>query len=347
MPNTPVSDVGEFGLIAHMRQALGRAAEDDTVASGIADDAAVYRVGEGRVHVVTTDALIEGTHFDRSFMPLGHLGVKAVAVNVSDVAAMNARPRYATITLGLSQNVSVEMVGQLYEGIGKACEAYGVTVIGGDTTSARQLMLSITVIGEAMEEDIVYRGGARVGDVLCVTGDLGASYAGLKVLAAQRQALQDQGPDFAPDVETFTYVIQRHLAPTARLAAVKDWAERGVRPHALIDISDGLASEVHHICEASGTGALLRGAALPFAPETRGVADAFGEDVDTYGLFGGEDYELLFALPEADLEKLDPDSFVAIGEVTAPEAGVRIQTAEGETTGLKPGGYQHFGDGAG
>ena len=339
---TPVKDVGEFGLIAHLRGVLGEAPGTDVV-SGIADDAAVYRIGAGRVHVVTTDALIEGTHFDRSFMPMEHLGFKAMAVNVSDIAAMNARPRYATIALGLPQSVSVEMVGQLYEGMRRACRAYGLRVVGGDTTSARQLTVSVTVIGEAEEEAVVYRKGAQPGDVLCVTGDLGAAYAGLKVLAEQRRALQEQGEDYAPDVGEFSYVIQRQLAPQAQLSTVKDWARRNARPHALIDISDGLASEVHHLCEASGTGALVRGAALPIAPETRSAADHFAEDVDVYALFGGEDYELLFAFPKDDLDRLDPESFVAIGEMTEAEEGVRLQTPEGETVRLEPGGYQHFG----
>ena len=342
---TSVSEIGEFGLIAHLRGVLGEAGAGADIVSGIADDAAVYRIGEGRVHVVTTDALIEGTHFDRSFMPMEHLGFKAMAVNVSDIAAMNARPRYATLTLGLPQNVSVEMVGQLYEGMRRACRAYDLRVVGGDTTSARQLTLSVTVIGEAREEDVVYRKGAQVGDVLCVTGDLGAAYAGLKVLAEQRRALQEQGDDYAPEVGEFSYVIQRQLAPQAQLSTVKTWAERGVRPHALIDISDGLASEVHHLCEASHVGALVRGAALPIAPETRSAADHFAEDVDVYALFGGEDYELLFALPEDDLDRLDPESFVAMGEVTDAEQGVHLQTPEGETVRLEPGGYQHFENG--
>lgn len=362
---TPVSAVGEFGLIAHLRDALGDRPPEDkysSVLAGIADDAAVVRApgareeasGGGRVQVLTTDALIEGTHFDRSFMPMDHLGVKALSINVSDVAAMNALPRYALVTLGLPQGVSVEEARQLYDGFRQAAEAYDVAIVGGDTTSAPSLTLSVTVIGEADERDVVYRRGAKVGDALCVTGDLGAAYAGLKILLQERQRLKTHqqqgtsGEEFAPDLSRFSYVIQRQLAPRARLDVVKGWKEEGLRPHALIDISDGLASEVHHLAEASGTGAYLQGAALPVAPETRQAADAFGEDVDTYALFGGEDYELLFTLPEEALDRLDPQSFTQVGTITSKDEGVRILPPGGEETlPLKPGGFDHFKEGEG
>ncbi len=344
---TAVSEIGEFGLIARMRAALGDPADDENLLAGIADDAAVYRAGEGKVHVLTTDALVEGVHFDRSFMPMGHLGVKALSVNVSDVVAMNARPRYATVTLGLPQSVYVEEVEALYGGFRQACALYGMTVIGGDTISARQLTLSVTVIGEAGEEDIVYRKGAQPGDALCVTGDLGAAYAGLKILVEQRERLQQEGEGFTPDLEEFSYVIQRQLAPTARLKAVSEWKEKSFRPHALIDISDGLASEVHHLCEAGGVGARLFGAALPVALETRAVADRFEEDVDVFALFGGEDYELLFAAAPDDLDRLDEASFIVIGEVREQDEGVQIRTPEGGAVALRPGGFDHFGNGDG
>jgi thiamine-monophosphate kinase len=359
---TPVSDVGEFGLIAHLRDALagGDAPVEEIredVIAGISDDAAVVRApgageddpGGGRVQVLTTDALIEGTHFDRSFMPLDHLGVKALSVNVSDVAAMNAVPRYALVTLGMPRGLSVEDARRLYDGLRQAAEAYGVAIVGGDTTSAPRLTLSITVIGEADESDIVYRRGAQAGDALCVTGDLGAAYAGLKVLLQQRRHLQEQGEsDFRPNLDEFSYVIQRQLAPRARLDVVHAWKESEVRPRALIDISDGLASEVHHLCEAGGTGALVRGAALPVAPETRRAADAFEEDVDVYALFGGEDYELLFAMPEDELDRLDPQSFTQVGTFTNRDEGVRLQPpGADESVPLKPSGFDHFGGGDG
>jgi thiamine-monophosphate kinase len=358
---TAVSDVGEFGLIAHIRDALagGDAPVDairDDVLAGIADDAAVVRApgaseddpGGGRVQVLTTDALVEGTHFDRTFMPLGHLGVKALSINVSDVAAMNAVPRYALVTLGLPEGVSVEETRRLYDGFRQAAEAYDVAVVGGDTTSAPRLVLSVTVVGEANADEIVYRRGAEPGDALCVTGDLGAAYAGLRVLLAERQRLQqrreqEREEDFRPNLDEFSYVIQRQLAPSARLDVMQGWREEGHRPKALIDISDGLASEVHHVCEAGGTGAHLEGAALPVAPETRTAADAFEQDVDVYALFGGEDYELLFAWPEDELDRLDAETFTQVGTVTEEGEGVRIRPpGEEEPVPLKPSGFDHF-----
>lgn len=341
---TDIANIGEFGLIALMRDTLGRSSDDDLVA-GIGDDTAVYRIGDGEVHLLTTDTLTEGIHFDRAFMPMEHLGFKAMSVNVSDIAAMNAEPRYATVTVGLSQQVTVEMVEMIYEGIKEACDAYGVTVVGGDTVSAHSLSLSVSVVGEAAEDDVVYRSGAQVGDKLCVTGDVGASYAGLKVLVRNRQQLEEQGEDFQPDLDPFSYVIRRHLAPPAQLKAVRDWAEAGVRPHSLIDISDGLSSEVHHICEASEVGAQLYEPALPIDPETRNTATDFGEDVSVYALFGGEDYELVFTIPEEELDAADPQSYTVIGDIVEPddpERPVLIQRADGENVPLQPGGFDHF-----
>ena len=349
MTYTPISDLGEFGLIDRMEAVLGPPADDDLL-TGLTDDAAVYRVAEGQVHVLTTDALIEAVHFDRTFMPMEYLGFKALSVNVSDVLAMNALPRYATVALGLPSNVSVEMVEALYRGFKNAAEAYQLTVVGGDTTAARLMTISVTVVGEAREADVVRRSGAEPGDVLCVTGDLGAAYAGLKVMLDQREKLQQQearGEDFTPDLASFQYVIQRQLAPLARFDAVRDWAARDVRPKALIDISDGLASEVHHLARQSGCGALLRADALPIAAETRRAAERFEDDVDAYALFGGEDYELLFALPEADLDRLDAESFTVVGQMTQPGDAVEVELAGGETIPLEAGGFQHFGGGAG
>ena len=343
---TDISNIGEFGLIAVMRDTLGEPSDEDLV-TGIGDDAAVYRVRDGEVHLLTTDTLTEGIHFDRAFMPMEHLGFKAMSVNVSDIVAMNAEPRYATVTVGLSQNVTVEMAETIYEGIREACDAYDVTVVGGDTVSAHSLSLSVSVVGEAAEDDVVYRGGAQVGDKLCVTGDIGASYAGLKALVRNRQQLQEQGEDFQPNLDPFSYVIRRHLAPPAQLKTVRDWAAAGVQPHALIDISDGLASEVHHVCEASDVGAQLYEPALPIDPETRNTATEFGEDVGVYALFGGEDYELVFTMPEADLDAVDPQSYTVIGDIERPEDEehpVLLQRADGENVPLQPGGFDHFDD---
>lgn len=339
VPFTPISQVGEFGLIDRLRDALGIQVPE-TLVEGIGDDAAVYRVGGGRVHVVTTDALVEGVHFDRVFVPLGHLGYKALAVNVSDVVAMNADPRYATVALGLPNNVSVEGAEALYEGIAQACRQYGVAVVGGDVTAAERLVLSVTVIGEAAEDEVVFRRGAQPGDLLCVTGDLGSAFAGLKVLLAEKEAFAAGGAQ--PDLAPWAYVVERHMAPTARLDRLRAWREAGVRPRALIDISDGLASEVHHLCRAGSVGARLEAGLLPVHLQTYKAAQRFGEHAEAYALYGGEDYELLFAMPEEDLAKLPEHSYAVVGTVTEAEEGVVVAVPDGEVVPLEAQGYQHF-----
>ena len=357
MPFTPVSAVGEFGLIDRLGHALGQPIDDDLV-QGIGDDAAVYRVGEGRVHVVTTDLLVEGVHFDRTFVPMRYLGWKALAVNVSDVAAMNASPRWATVGLGLPNNVSVEQLEALYEGLAEACAAFGCTIVGGDTVAAARLHLSITLIGEAAEDAVVYRRGARPGDLLCVTGDLGSAAAGLRVLLSGKQGMEGgsgdgSGGDGAPGDGTeggggalpladFAYAVERQLYPRPRLDRVKHWAERGVRPHALIDVSDGLASEVHHLCRASGVGAVIEGGLIPVHIQTLRAAERFGEDPATFALYGGEDYELLFAIPESLAAGLDSDTFAVVGQVVEAEEGVTLRQPDGEVIPLNPGGFEHF-----
>ncbi|MEM6645767.1 MAG: thiamine-phosphate kinase [Bacteroidota bacterium] len=338
---TTIADLGEFGLIDRIKAIVGTG-RDEAVLRGIDDDAAVYRIGGGRVQVVTTDALVEGLHFNRAFMPMPYLGSKALSVNVSDVVAMNAQPRYATVALGVPANVSVEMVEGIYKGMQQAAEHYGVTILGGDTTGAHRLTLTITLIGEASEGNIAYRSGAQVGDAICVTGDLGASYAGLKVLVGNQRAVQEEGPGYTPDLEPYRYVINRHLTPTARLDAIAQWHAHGFQPTACIDISDGLSSEIHHIARQSNVGALLHGPSLPIALETRSVADLIGEDVDTFALFGGEDYELLFTAPPAALEALPDDSYNLIGTIKPADYGVQLSTGEGETIQLDASGYTHF-----
>lgn len=342
---TPIDQIGEFGLIDRAASILGAPTDEDIIA-GISDDAAVYRIDEDRAHIVTTDALIEGVHFDRLFMPMEHLGFKSMAVNISDVVAMNGFPRFATISLGLPNTLSIEMVEDFYRGVRRACEEYDVTVIGGDTTAARHLTISVTVIGEALMPDIVFRRGARAGDLLCVTGDLGGAYAGLKVLLEERRKMRDEGTDYTPQLSSYQYVIERQLAPRPRMDVITDWKQRGFRPHALIDISDGLASELHHICEQSQCGALVHSAAIPIAFETRDAADDFEEDVDAYALFGGEDYELLFTVGPEEIRQLDETHFNVVGEITEASFGVQVQTPDGQTIPLTPGGYTHFTPGA-
>ncbi len=351
-PFTPVSEVGEFGLIDRLSATLGDAAHARDLVQGIGDDAAVYRVGgagsdgPSRVHVVTTDALVEGVHFDRTYVPLRALGWKAVAVNVSDVVAMNARPRFATVALGLPNNLSVEGAETLYAGIAQACERYGLAVVGGDTTASARLTLSVTVIGEADEADVVYRRGAQPGDLLCVTGDLGSAAAGLQVLIAGKDEMA--GGDGAadappqPDLAEFAYAIERQLMPQARLDRVQAWAEAGVRPTSLIDVSDGLASETHHLSQAGVIGAVIDGGLLPVHVQTALAAQRFDARPEAYVLYGGEDYELLFTLPEAEASKLAADTYAVVGQIVEPDDGVMLRLPDGNRVPLSGGGYKHY-----
>ena len=354
MSFTPLNVVGEFGFIDRLEAILATECQAPELIQGIGDDAAVYRVGEGHVHVVTTDALIEGVHFDRSYVPLRYLGWKAVAVNVSDVVAMNAVPRYATVALGVPNNLSVEQGEALYAGMAETCAEYGLAIVGGDVAAAARLTLAVTAIGEAEEEAVVYRRGAQPGDLLCVTGDLGSAAAGLTVLLAGKQGFLQESGEFEaggdgeheagaqPDLSAYAYVVERQLYPQARLDRIRHWAEVGVRPHALLDISDGLASEVHHLCKASGTGAVVESGLLPIHVQTFRAAEAYGEAPLSLALYGGEDYELLFALPEAEKDKLDPETYAVVGHVTGPEEGVRLRLPEGEVIPLEARGFTHF-----
>ena len=350
-PFTPVAEVGEFGLIDKLKGTLADAADARDLVLGIGDDAAVYRVGAAgsdgpaRVHVVTTDALVEGVHFDRTYVPLRALGWKAIAVNVSDVAAMNARPRFATVALGLPNNLSVEGAEALYAGIAQACERYGLAVVGGDVTASARLMLSVTVVGEAREDEVVTRAGAQPGDLLCVTGDLGSAAAGLRVLLAGKEAMTagDGAADAPPqpDLTEFAYAVERQLQPQARLDRVETWAEAGVRPTALIDVSDGLASEVHHLSQSGTVGAVVDGGLLPVHVQTALAAQRFDERPEAFVLYGGEDYELLFTIPEAEASKLASDTYAVVGQVVEPSEGVVLRLPDGNRVPLEAGGFRH------
>lgn len=339
---TPIAESGEFGLIDRLSALVGPPRSDDLVV-GIGDDAAIFRVDDDRVHVLTTDDLYESVHFDRTFMPVEHLGYKALSINVSDVAAMNARPRYATVGLGIPNNFSVEMAEGLYRGLVRAARHFDLEIVGGDTNAARRLSLSISVVGEAAEEDVVYRSGARPGDLLVVTGPVGGSYAGLKVLLEGKKRFEESGGDTQPDLEPYSEVLQRHMQPVARMDVVDAFEEAGVRPRALIDVSDGVASDLHHLCELSDAGARVQAGALPIEATTRTVAEEFDEDPEQFALFGGEDYELLMAIPEEDLDELKEEGYRVIGSFTVPQEGVRVETTEGEEVALEPEGFDHFG----
>lgn len=346
-PFTLVAEVGEFGLIDRLKNVLGEP-ESEAVLQTIGDDAAVYRIGTGRVHVVTTDAMTEGVHFDRTYVPMRYLGWKAITTNVSDIAAMNAEPKYAIVALTLPNNISVEQLEALYAGMAEACDLYGLSVIGGDTTAGSKLSVTVTAIGEALEEEVVYRSGAQVGDLLCVTGDLGSAAAGLDVLAAGKKGFEAGGDGASssdgaqPDLREFAYVVERQLYPKPRLDRVREWKEAGAQPTSMIDLSDGLGSDLHHICNRSDVGAIVEVGLLPIHVQTFLAAERFEKDAAAWALFGGEDYELLFTISEEDSSKLPEGTFAVVGQIESSADGVKLRDPEGNLTPLQMDGYKHF-----
>lgn len=337
---TEISDIGEFGLIERLSQQI--AIKHSSTVKGIGDDAAVISHGD-MMQVVTTDLLLEGVHFDLSYCPLKHLGFKAVAVNVSDIAAMNAIPKQITVSIALSNRFPVEAVEELYEGINMAATHYNVDVVGGDTTSSRSgLVLSITALGEASKEQLAYRMGAGVNDILCVTGDLGAALMGLQVLEREKQVFL-ANPDMKPDLDKYSYITGRQLRPEARMDIIHELRDLRVVPTSMMDISDGLASELFHICKASDVGVLIYEDKLPIDKQTYDTAVEFGIDPITCVLNGGEDYELLFTIRQDDFHKLEkhPDVHF-IGHVTLASEGRFLVTKSGTAVELKAQGWKHF-----
>lgn len=337
---TEIADLGEFGLIDHLSKKVK--IKNSSSLKGIGDDAAIIDAGD-HVKVVSTDLLMEGVHFDLSYAPLPHLGFKAVAVNVSDIAAMNAIAKQITVSIGLSNRFSLEAVEALYEGIYAACDHYGVDLIGGDTTASRSgLVISITAIGEAKKEEITYRSGAKANDILCVTGDLGAALVGLQVLEREKQVFLSN-PDMKPELEKYTVITGRQLRPDARMDIIHEFRELGVVPTSMMDISDGLASEIFHICKASGVGATIYEDKLPIDKQTFDTAVELGLDPITCILNGGEDYELLFTIDQKDFEKVEkhPDIHF-IGHITKSEEGKFLVTKSGTAVQIKAQGWKHF-----
>lgn len=337
---TEISELGEFGLIDHLNEKV--IIRNSSTIQGIGDDAAIIDAGD-HVKVISTDLLMEGVHFDLSYSPLPHLGFKAVAVNVSDIAAMNAVPKQITVSIGLSNRFSIEAIDALYEGIHAACEHYGVDLVGGDTTaSGSGLAISITAIGEARKEDVSYRSGAKVNDILCVTGDLGAALVGLQILEREKQVFLSN-PEMKPDLDKYTIVTGRQLKPDARMDIIHEFKDLGVIPTSMMDISDGLASEIFHICKASGVGATIYEDKLPIDKQTFDTAVELNLDPITCVLNGGEDYELLFTISQDDFSKLEkhPDIHF-IGHVTKPEEGKFLVTKSGTAVQIKAQGWKHF-----
>ena len=334
---TPVSQLGEFGLIEHLT--IGFDIKHSSTLKGIGDDAAVLDF-KNKKTVVSTDLLIEGVHFDLSYMPLKHLGYKAVVVNLSDIAAMNAKPTQITVSIAVSNRFPLEAMEELFGGIKLAAKVYNIDVIGGDTTSSQKgLIISITAIGEANEDEIVYRNNAKENDLLVVSGDLGSAYMGLQVLEREKQVFQ-VNPNNQPDLDAYTYLIERQLKPEAR-TDIKELLEKlEVKPTAMIDISDGLSSELLHICKQSNVGCNLFEEKIPVDPQFIDVCEEFNIDSTTIALNGGEDYELLFTIPLEDFDKIKANpNFTVIGHITQASEGVNLITRANTKIPLKARGW--------
>nr|MBS0037564.1 thiamine-phosphate kinase [Saprospiraceae bacterium] len=336
---TDVNQLGEFGLIDHLTSAYE--CKNPSTLLGIGDDAAVLDFGGGPVFV-TTDMLLEGIHFDLMYTPLKHLGYKSVVVNLSDICAMNAVPKQITVSIGISNRFSVEALEELYDGIYTACRNYNVDLVGGDTNSSNKgLVISITALGTAELDKITYRKGAKAGDVLCVTGDLGAAYLGLQILEREKQIWQSN-PKVQPDLEDQTYLIGRQLKPEARTDMVSLFEKSKFVPTSMIDISDGLASEIKHLCNQSGTGALVEEAKVPLKDESQLMALKFKLDPITCALSGGEDYELLFTADLKDLPIIRTlPGIHIIGEMRPENEGVKLQTVNGNLHNIVAQGWRH------
>lgn len=334
---TEISSLGEFGLIDHLTKDINLANSQSL--KGIGDDAAVMRYNDTDV-LVTTDLLLEGVHFDLTYVPLKHLGYKAAVVNFSDIYAMNGTPRQITVSLGISKRFTVEHMEALYDGIRHACAVYGVDLVGGDTTSSRQgLVISITCIGDAPADKIVYRDGAKDTDLICVSGDLGAAYMGLQLLEREKAASVGQ-KDFRPKFDGKEYLVERQLKPEARKDIVKALDEAGIKPTAMMDVSDGLSSELIHICTQSHTGCRIYEDRIPIDYQTAIMAEELGMNLVTAALNGGEDYELLFTVPLTDHEKISKIEGVRlIGHVTKPELGCAMITRDGAEIPLRAQGW--------
>ena len=341
---TEIATLGEFGLIRHLTE--GIELKNESSKYGVGDDAAVLSYPADREVLMTTDLLLEGVHFDLTYVPLKHLGYKSAVVNFSDIYAMNGTPRQITVSLGLSKRFSVEDMEVLYAGIRLACEEYGVDIVGGDTTSSLTgLTISITCIGDVERGKAVYRNGAHETDLVCVSGDLGAAYMGLQLLEREKLALKDADGDVQPDFAGREYLLERQLKPEARRDIIQKLREAGIQPTAMMDISDGLSSELLHICTQSKVGCRIYEEHIPLDYQTAVMAEEMNMNVTTCALNGGEDYELLFTVPIADHEKVaEMEGVKLIGHITKPELGCALITRDGQEFELKAQGWNHLGE---
>ena len=350
---TDISKLGEFGLIRHLTQDIEK--KNPSTLYGVGDDCAVLHYPDSEV-LVTTDMLMEGVHFDLTYIDLEHLGYKAAMVNLSDVFAMNGMPRQLLVSMALSKRFGIEDTEALYRGMRRACDKWGVDIVGGDTTSSYTgLALSLTVIGEAKKDDIVYRNGAKDTDLICVSGDLGAAYMGLQLLEREKHVYYQQVDEarkkgdkralemlshFQPDFAGKEYLLQRQLQPEARGDVLQWLRERGIRPTAMMDISDGLSSELHHICEQSHCGCRVFEKNLPIDYQTAVMAEELNMNVITCALNGGEDYELVFTVPIGDYEKVQQlEGIRVVGHITREDLGCRLISTDGQEFDLLAQGW--------
>lgn len=335
-----ISSIGEFGLIDRIKKNF--TLQNPSSLLGIGDDAAVIESGSGAI-LLSKDIFIEGIHFDLSYMPLQHLGYKVIAANVSDIAAMNGKPTQVAIGIALSNRFSIEAVESIYTGIRSACENYKVDLVGGDTTSSPYgLVISVSIIGTAQKDKIAYRAGAREHDIICATGDLGGAYMGLQVLNREKEVFKSN-PEMQPQLEKYEYVVGRQLRPEARMDIVYELEDAGIVPTSMIDISDGLASELLHLSKSSGVGMKIFEDKVPIDTLTFETAMEFNIDPITCALNGGEDYELLFTIKQTDVEKIKnhPDIHF-IGHVHSNAAQNLMITKQGSVVPLKAQGWDHF-----
>lgn len=338
---TEISQLGEFGLIDRLTKDLPH--HNPSTVRSVGDDAAVLRYPGDVDELVTTDLLVEGIHFDLTYMPLKHLGYKAAVVNFSDIYAMNGHPRQIVVSLAISSRFAVEHLEELYAGVRLACDIYGVDLVGGDTTASRSgLVISITCIGEAAPDAVVTRDGAKDTDLICVSGDLGSAYMGLQLL--EREKVASKGiKDFQPEFGGKEYLIERQLKPEARRDIVTALAEAGIKPTAMMDISDGLSSELLHICKQSDTGCRIYEERIPIDYQTAIMAEELGMNLVTAALNGGEDYELLFTVPLSRHEDVSKIKGVSvIGHICKPEMGYAMVTRDGGEIELKAQGWNHW-----
>lgn len=337
---TSLSEFGEFRLIEHLTQYFP--VKHKTTTKGVGDDAAVLSSSEDET-VITTDLLVEGVHFDLSYMPLKHLGYKAVMVNISDVYAMNASAEQITVSIAVSNRFSLEAIEELYAGIQLACETYGIDLIGGDTSSSTKgMIISITAIGKAAKESVVYRDGAKPTDLIVVSGDLGGAYLGFQVLEREKQVFE-VNPNNQPDLSNYSYIIERQLKPEARKDIPELLKELDVKPSAMIDISDGLSSELFHIAKQSKVGCKVYEEKLPLDPQVISTCEEFQLDSTMVALSGGEDYELLFTISISDYDKIKGNPhFTVIGHITEENQGLHLVSRANQEIALKAQGWNAF-----